>query len=66
MINSKNEVLDYLKITEWKLIYMFSTPSVLRKINNANYKDYVTEKLNAEMGRGNTRLAEAILDFFLN
>ena len=64
MINSKNEVLDYLKITEWKLIYMFSTPSVLRKINNANYKDYVTEKLNAEMGRGNTRLAEAILDFF--
>ena len=30
-------MLEYLKIMEWKLIDVFSTP-VVRKINNANYK----------------------------
>ena len=33
---------------EWKLIDMFSTPSVVRKINNANYKSYVNKELNGK------------------
>ena len=49
---------------EWKLTDMFSTPSVVRKINNANYKGYVNEKLNEEIKSGNTCLAEAILASF--
>ena len=42
-------MLNYLKIIEWKLIDMFSTPSVVRKIHNANYKGYVNKKLNEEI-----------------
>ena len=41
MINRKNAMLDYLKVMAWKLIDMFSNNSVVRKINNANYKGYV-------------------------
>ena len=29
LINRKNEMLDYQKIMEWKLIDKFSTPSVV-------------------------------------
>ena len=57
-------MLGYLKNMEWKLTDMFSTPSVVRKINNANYKGYVNEKLNEEIKSGNTCLAEAILASF--
>ena len=46
MINIKNERLEYLKTMTWKLIGMLSTPTVVRKINNANYKGYVDKKLN--------------------
>ena len=35
-INRKNEKLDYLKIIKDNLIGMFSTPIIIRKINNAN------------------------------
>ena len=41
MINKKNEMLVYLKITEWKLIDMFTTSSIIRKINDVSYKGYV-------------------------
>ena len=64
MINRKYEIIESLKIVEWKLIDMFSTPSVVRKINNANHKGYVNKKLNEEMNSENTRLNEAILDSF--
>ena len=46
MINRKNERLKYLKTMTWKLIDMLSTPTVVRKINNANYKGYEDKKLN--------------------
>ena len=39
-------MLEYLKIMEWKLIDMVSTPTVVRKINNVKYKGYVNKKLN--------------------
>ena len=35
-IDTKNVVPEYLKIIEDKLINMFSTPAIIRKINNAN------------------------------
>lgn len=35
-IDTKNVVPEYLKIIEDKLINMFSTPVIIRKINNAN------------------------------
>ena len=54
-------MLEYLKIMEWKFIDMFSTPSVVRKINNVNYKDYVK---NEEIDNRATCHAEAILDSF--
>ena len=60
----KNEMLDYLKVLEWKLIHMFPTLFVVRKINNANYQDYVNKKLNNEINIGNTRLTKAFLDSF--
>lgn len=43
-INAKNEMLEYLKVMEQKLIDMLSTPTVVRKINNGNYKGYVYVK----------------------
>ena len=51
-------MLVYLKTIEWKLIDMFSTPSVDRKINNANCNGYVNEKVNEEMDSGDTCHAE--------
>ena len=38
-------MVGFLRIKEDKLIDMFSTPSIIKKINNANYKRYVNDKL---------------------
>ena len=51
-------MLEYLKTLEWKLIDMLSTPSVDRKINNANCNGYVNKKLNEEMDWGDACHAE--------
>ena len=48
-INIKNEILEYLKIMDWKLIDMISYPAFVRKIKHANYKGYVNKKLNKIM-----------------
>ena len=42
---TKNKMLAYMKIVEDKLIDMFSTPTVIRKIKDVNYKGYVHDKL---------------------
>ena len=39
----------YLKIMEWKLSDVFSTPGINRKINDDYYKGYVNKKLNEDM-----------------
>ena len=39
-INTKNEMLEYLKTMKNKLIDMFSTPSIIKKVNNANEDPY--------------------------
>ena len=42
MITKNNEMLEYLKISEWKLIDTSSTASAVeKKLNNASYKGYV-------------------------
>lgn len=43
---------------------MFSTPTVVRKINNDNNKCYVSENVNEEMNSVDAHDAEAILDSF--
>ena len=63
-INTKNEMLEYLKIMEYKLIDMFPTPTFIRKINNGNYNGYVNKKLNKELDTGDARRAEATCDSF--
>ena len=37
LIRLKNYMLEYLKIMEWKLIDMLSTPIVVRKITTSEY-----------------------------
>ena len=64
MNNRKNEILEYLKIMEWKLIDMFSTLSIIRKLTNVNYKSYVNKELNEELDSGDTHNVKAILDSF--
>ena len=64
MINRKNEVLDYLKIMEGKIINMLCTDTVVRKINNANNKGYIKKKLNEEINIGDIHHAETILKSF--
>ena len=41
-------MLECLKIIEWKLVDMLSTPILVRKINNAKYEGYVKKKFNEE------------------
>ena len=60
----KNEMLEYLKIMEWKLVNIFSTHSVFLKISNVNWKGYVNKKLNEEMDSEDTHLNKEILDSF--
>ena len=45
-IDTKNKLLTYLKFTKNKLIYMFSTLTIIRKIDSVNYKGHVHNKLN--------------------
>ena len=63
-IDAKNLMLEHFKIIEDKVIDMFYTPAIIRKINNANYKGYLHDKLKKEMNRGDTIVEIAILDSF--
>ena len=62
MISWKNEMQKYLKIMEWKLSDVFSTPGINRKINDDYYKGYVNKKLNEDMNYWDTHHVKAILD----
>ena len=64
MINRKNEMLEYLEIIKSRLTHTLSTPSLIKNINNANYKGNVNEKSNEQMNSGDTRHAQAIIDSF--
>ena len=57
----QNKRLACLKIVEEKLINMFSTPIIIRKINSVNYKGYV-HKLKKELNNGDRSHTEAIHD----
>ena len=45
MISTKNTMLDYLRIIWDELIDTFSTPRIIKKISNVNYKGYVHDTL---------------------
>ena len=55
-------MLAYLKITEDKLIDMFSTRTIIRKIKDVNYNGYVHDKLRKELNSRDIHHAEAIFD----
>ena len=59
---TKNKMLAYMKVVEDKLIDMFSTPTVIRKIKDVNYKGYVHDKLWEELNSRDTCNTEAIFD----
>ena len=68
MINTKNEMriwkIEYLKNMEYELIDMLSTPGIIRKTSNNNYKDYVDKNLNKDLPSGDTIHAESTLSSF--
>ena len=41
----KNTMLEFLRIIEDRLIYIFSTPSIIKKVSSTNQKGYVHDKL---------------------
>ena len=43
---------------------MFSTPTIIRKVNNANFKGYVHDKLKKKLNIGDGHRAEGIHDSF--
>ena len=43
-IYPKNIILKYLRIIEDKVTDMLSNPSIIKKINNVNCRDYVHDK----------------------
>ena len=47
-------MLEYLEIIEDNLIDMFSKPTIITKIINANCKGYVRDKLKKELNSGDT------------
>ena len=51
-IDTKNVMLEYLRITEDKLIDMFFTPSIIKNFNNSKYKNYVHDKLKNKFENG--------------
>ena len=55
-------MLAYLKIIEDKLIDMFSTRTIIRKIKDVNYNGYIHDKLRKELNSRDIRHAEAIFD----
>ena len=64
MINRKNEMLECLEIIRSRLTHMLSTASLIKNINNANYKGNTNEKSNEQLNSGDTRHAQAIIDSF--
>ena len=52
-IDRKHVILEYFKIIENKVIDIFSTPTIIIKINNANYIGYLHDKLKTELNSGN-------------
>ena len=52
------------KRIEDKLIDMFFTPTIIRKINNAKFRSYVHDKLKKELNIADAHHAEDILDSF--
>ena len=57
-------MLEYLNVMEWRLIHMLSTPTVARKINNANFISYAKKAINEEMNSVDTRRTEAVFYSF--
>lgn len=47
-IDAKNVMLEYLKFLEDRLIDIFSTSSITRKINNPNNEEFLLDKPNEE------------------
>ena len=47
-IDAKNLTLEYLKFLEDRLIDIFSTSSITRKINNPNNEEFLLDKPNEE------------------
>lgn len=47
-IDAKNLMLEYLKFLEDRLIDIFSTSSITRKINNPNNEEFLLDKPNEE------------------
>ena len=62
-IGTKSIMLEYLKITEDRLINMISTPGIVRKINNVNHKGYVRGKSKYKIDIHDSHHAEATLNF---
>ena len=60
----KNAVLEYLRNMEGKPIDMFACPSIIKNINNANYKGYVHVKFKTKFENEDSCHAEAIFDSF--
>ena len=56
-------MLEYLKITEDRLIDMFSTPGIVRKIHSVNHKGYVRDKLKYKIDNHDSHHAEVTLNF---
>ena len=63
-IDTKNVMLEYLKIVEDRLNDMFSFPSIIRTINNTNQKESAHDELKYKRGSEDPRQADAILDPF--
>ena len=47
-IDAKNVMLEYLKFLEDRLIDIFSTSSITKKINNPNNEEFLLDKPNEE------------------
>ena len=56
--------IEYLENMEYELIDMLSTPGIIRKTSNNNYKDYVDKNLNKDLPSGDTIHAESTLSSF--
>ena len=59
----KDKLLNYLRIIEDKLIDMFPTPSISKKVSNVNCNSYMDEKLKKFVYREPCH-AKVIFDFF--
>lgn len=61
-IDTKNVMLEYLRIIEDKLIDMFFTPSIIKNFNNSKYKNYVHDKLKNKFENGDHLHSKTIHD----